>query len=221
MTSPVTEHWPLTGLRLRTRVAAGDLELRLPDAADLAALAALAAQGVHDPASQPFAVAWTDAEPAARALSTMQYHWLSWASWTPQHWDLNLVAVLNGTVTGTQGVAANDFAVLREVGTGSWLGQAYQGQGIGTAMREAVLALSFDGLGAEYATSSAFTDNPSSRAVSRRLGYAEDGVSRQVSRGKPATTVRLRIDRASWAAHKTTDVSIEGLTACLPLFGIG
>jgi RimJ/RimL family protein N-acetyltransferase len=221
MTRLTSEHWPLPGLRLRTRLAAGELELRLPDAADLIALAALAEEGIHDPASQPFAVAWTDAEPAVRALSTMQYHWTSWASWTPRHWVLNLVTVLNGMVVGTQGIEATDFAVLREVGTGSWLGRAHHGQGIGSAMRAAVLALGFDGLGAESAVTSAFTDNMASLAVSRKLGYAEDGIARQVSRGKPAATIRLRLDRAAWAAHKTADVAIEGLEACLPLFGIG
>ncbi len=48
---------------------------------------------------------------------------------------LELVVVRDGTVVGTQGVGAHDFAVLRQVSTGSWLGRAYQGQGIGTQMR--------------------------------------------------------------------------------------
>jgi RimJ/RimL family protein N-acetyltransferase len=44
-------------------------------------------------------------------------------------------------------VSGRDFAVLREVHTGSWLGQRYQGQGLGTEMRSAVLHLGFAGLG--------------------------------------------------------------------------
>ena len=40
---------------------------------------------------------------------------------------------------------------MRTVGTGSWLGRPYQGRGIGKEMRGAVLALAFDGLGAEVA----------------------------------------------------------------------
>jgi hypothetical protein len=90
------EYWPLPGLRLRI----GRLELRLPDAADQTALAALAEAGVHDPEVQPFAVAWTDAEPAERAISTMRYHWSCWGSWQPSRWTLNLVAVLDGVVCG-------------------------------------------------------------------------------------------------------------------------
>jgi RimJ/RimL family protein N-acetyltransferase len=36
------------------------------------------------------------------------------------------------TVVGTQGLSGRDFAVLREVSTGSWIGRKHQGQGIGT-----------------------------------------------------------------------------------------
>jgi hypothetical protein len=57
--------------------------------------------------------------------------------------------------------------------------------------------------------------------VSRKLGYSQDGIKRQVSRGKPATMLRLRLDRASWEANRTIPVSIDGLEACLPMFGIG
>ena len=44
--------------------------------------------------------------------------------------------VRDGVVVGTQGIGGRDFAVLREVHTGSWLGRRYQGQGIGTQMRQ-------------------------------------------------------------------------------------
>jgi RimJ/RimL family protein N-acetyltransferase len=57
----------------------------------------------------------------------------------------------------------------------AWLGQSYQRRGVGTGMRAAVLQLAFAGLGAEYAISSAFIDNAASLAVSRKLGYADDG----------------------------------------------
>jgi hypothetical protein len=116
-------YWPIAGLRLGIRLADGPrpgwLELRLPDAADLTALAALAEAGVHDPAMQPFSVAWTDAEPAARARSVLQYHWRCLGAWEPADWTLNLVAVHGGTVVGTQGLSASDYAILREVSTGS------------------------------------------------------------------------------------------------------
>ena len=209
-------HWPLSGLRLRTP----RLELRLPTLADLDELASLAAEGVHDPGVQPFTVAWTDAPPGERARSVVQFHLSQWGAWSPEEWTLNLVADLDGVIVGTQGVSGRDFAVLREVSTGSWLGQRYQGQRLGTEMRAAVLGLAFGGLGAEFATSSAFTGNAASLGVSRTLGYLPDGIARQVIRGRPAVLQRVRLDRAAWQARPAVPVEITGLTPCLPSFGL-
>jgi RimJ/RimL family protein N-acetyltransferase len=145
----------------------------------------------------------------------------------PADWTLNLVVVHGGTVVGTQSLSASDYAVLREVSTGSWLGRQYQGRGIGTAMRAAVLALAFDGLGAEFALSDAFTDNAASLTVSRKLGYADDGMTRHVIGGRPAESRRLRLDRESWRAAREAlrpslgEVTIDGFEPCLPLFGLG
>jgi RimJ/RimL family protein N-acetyltransferase len=224
-------YWPMAALRIGIRLAAGPragwLELRLPDTGDLTALAALAEAGVHDPAVQPFSVAWTDVEPAARARSVLQYHWKCLGAWQPSDWTLNLVAVHGGIVVGTQELSATNYAILREVRTGSWLGRQYQGHGIGTAMRAAVLALAFEGLGAEFALSGAFTDNAASLTVSRRLGYADDGMTRHAIRGRPAEERRLRLDRESWQAAREAlrpilgEVTIDGLEPCLPLFGLG
>ena len=209
--------WPILGLRLRTP----RLELRLPSDADLQELADVAARGVHDPDVQPFTVPWTDAAPEDRARATMLYHWAQRGAWKPENWSLDLVVLRDGEVVGTQGVGAVDFAVTRQVGSGSWLGIEYHGQGIGTQMRAAVLELAFAGLGARYATSAAFEDSLASRAVSRKLGYLEDGVELHASRGRPATTYRYRLDRESWERHRAVPVTIEGLEPCLPLFGLG
>lgn len=169
---------------------------------------------------QPFGVPWTDVPPDQRSRCVLQFHWRQWADWSPQDWTLNLVVDIGGTIVGTQGVTGRDFAVLREVSTGSWLGQRHQRQGIGTEMRAAVLQLAFAGLEAEYATSDAFTDNAASLGVSRKLGYAFDGIYRQVIRGRPATQHRLRLDRAGWQAHRSVDVEITGLAECRPDFGL-
>ena len=211
-----SSHWPLADLRLQTP----GLELRWPSLNDLYALADLAAAGVHDPEVQPFMVAWTDTSPEERARSTLQYHWSCWGSWKPSHWMLEFAVVCDGMVVGTQGVGARDFAVLREVHTGSWLGRRYQGQGIGTQMRTAVLALAFDGLGARSAASAAFADNPASLGVSRKLGYRDDGIEWHLIRDRPALTRRLRLERADWQAAQTIPVQIHGLPPCLPFFGL-
>lgn len=209
-------HWPLTGLRLRTP----RLELRLPTLTELDELASLAAGGIHDPSVQPFGVAWTDVPPEERARSVIQFQLSQWGAWSPADWSLNLVADLGGVIVGTQGVSGRDFAVLREVSTGSWLGQRYQGQGLGTEMRAAVLHLAFTGLGAEFATSNAFTGNAASLGVSRKLGYLPDGIQRQVLRGRPAALQLLRLDRAGWQARPGVPVEIAGLAPCLPSFGL-
>jgi RimJ/RimL family protein N-acetyltransferase len=208
--------WPLAGLRLETP----RLELRLPSEDDLAELALLAAAGVHEPKVQPFAVAWTDVPPPERARSVLQHHWRTLAAWTPENWALHFVVVCDGAVVGTQGMSGREFAVLREVATGSWLGLEYQGKGIGTEMRAAVLHLAFVGLATAYAVSGAFTDNAASLRVSRKLGYTDDGSEAHVNRGQPAMVRRLRLDRRTWQATHTLPVTICGLEPCLPMFGL-
>ncbi|MER7766828.1 GNAT family N-acetyltransferase [Kitasatospora sp. NPDC096140] len=209
------DHWPLLGLRLNT----ARLELRLPDGEELAALAALAADGVHEPDRMPFIVPWTDLPPAERARSVVQHHWLRRGNWSPDDWALNLAVFEHDRVVGLQTVAARDFAVLREVTTASWLGARHHGRGIGTEMRAAVLHLAFAGLNAREARSGAFEDNASSFAVSRKHGYEPDGTERHVVRGRPAVNRRLRLTRAHWEAHRRVPVSIRGLPPCLPMFG--
>jgi hypothetical protein len=85
---------------------------------------------------------------------------------------------------------AKQFAIIREVSTGSWLGAAYQRRGFGTEMRAAVLQLAFDHLGATAARSGAFTDNPASLRISEKLGYRTDGASSHARRGTAATEIR-------------------------------
>ncbi|MEO5877659.1 MAG: GNAT family N-acetyltransferase [Streptosporangiaceae bacterium] len=210
------DHFPLTGLRLRTP----RLELRLPSPDELAELATLAAHGVHEPDVMPFLIPWTDRPPAEVGLGVVQHHWLQLGAWTPDDWSLNLTVFHAGTVVGAQSISARDLAILREVSTGSWLGKHHQGQGIGTEMRAAVLHLAFAGLNAREARSSAFADNHASLAVSRRLGYRPDGIDRHVIRGTATTDQRLRLTRADWTQNHTTPVTVEGLTPCLPLLGL-
>ncbi len=208
-------HWPLYGLRLRTP----RLELRLPALAELDALAGLSTEGVHDPSLMPFAVPWSDLPPAERAHSVMQFHWRTLGNWTPQAWDLPLAVFLGGVVVGSQGISARDFAIKGEVSTGSWLGRRYQGQGIGTEMRAAVLHLAFAGLNAESAITAALTDNPASSAVSRKLGYLPNGMARTRVRDGVGYEQRFALDRSRWDHCRTVPVEMDGLAPCLPHFG--
>ncbi|BCL25155.1 GNAT family N-acetyltransferase [Streptomyces aurantiacus] len=210
------DHWPLLGLRLTTP----RLELRLPSGEELSELADLAAEGVHDPDRMPFSVPWTDLLPSERARSVVQHHWLQLGDWTPDNWALNLAVFEHGQIVGQQTIAARNYASLREVNTGSWLGLRHQRRGIGTEMRTAVLHLAFAGLQAAEATSGAFTDNPASFRVSSKLGYEPDGIERLTVRGQVTAMRRLRISRARWEKHQKASVSIDGLDACLSLLGL-
>lgn len=212
----LADHFPLLGLRLRTP----RLELRLPSPEELADLAEVAADGVHDPETMPFLVPWTDRPATEIARGVIQHHWSLLGNWAPQDWSLNLAVFHGGSVVGAQDVSARDLAITRRVATGSWLGRRYQGQGIGTEMRAAVLHLAFAGLGAQEAASSAFADNQASHAVSRKLGYQPNGVDRHVIRGALTIDQRLLLTRAAWDRHRTIPVTIEGLAPCLPLFGL-
>ncbi|MFD7865672.1 GNAT family N-acetyltransferase [Streptomyces sp. NPDC059783] len=212
MTHPA---WPLYGLRIRTP----RLELRLPDDALLSDLASVAADGVHAPEVMPFTVPWTDGSPGARRRAVFQHVLGTIAGWQEADWTLSLAVLHEGRVVGRQDVMARGFGTVREVCTGSWLGLAHQGRGIGTEMRAAALHLAFAGLGADSAVSAAMTDNPRSLGVSRRLGYVPDGLETASLRGGRVTLQRLRLDRARWEEAREVEVSVEGLDECRELFG--
>ncbi|MFI7143570.1 GNAT family N-acetyltransferase [Nonomuraea sp. NPDC050022] len=207
-------NWPLFGLSVTTP----RLELRMPSLADLDELGDRAAEGVHEPGYMPFLFPWSDAEPQERAKATVRYHFRTWAEFTREKWTLEFAVVSEGQVVGVQALMAADFLVTREAATGSWLGKRFQGRGIGREMRAAVLHLAFEGLGAEYATTEAFHDNHASLAVTRRLGYHEDGIILHNRKGTVATGRRFRLPRSDW--KPMNGIEIHNLEPCLPLFGL-
>ena len=207
--------WPLFDLRLRTP----RLALRSPTDDDLFALLEVARAGVHDPDRMPFAVAWTDLAPPEFERSFLSFYWGCRSSWTQEAWQLPLAVLLEDRPIGIQELRATGFATLRTVETGSWLGRAYQRQGIGTEMRAAVLALAFDGLGAEVATSGAIEGNAASRRVSEKLGYEPNGEALIAPRGTPVIEHRYRLVRERWEPGRIP-VRIEHLDECRALFGL-
>ncbi|WP_316529606.1 GNAT family N-acetyltransferase [Kitasatospora brasiliensis] len=213
----ITDHWPLKHLR----VTSPRLELRLPTEDELAQVADVAARGVHPPHERPFLTPWGELAPAERARHVMQLHWARLGRWTAEDWVLNLVAFHEGRPVGIQDMRAKAFGVRREILSGSWLGLEHQGKGLGTEMRAAMLHLAFAELGAKFATSHSFTDNHASLAVSRKLGYLDDGIDRDILDGRVVTSQRLRLTPDAWAAHARTPVTVTGLTTpCRPLFGL-
>lgn len=207
--------WPTFALRIQTP----RLTLRLPDETELATLASVAAEGIHEPHERPFLTPWTEGGPDDRARNVLQGHWDDLASWSPQSWTLGLgVFVSETTPIGTATLRARDFRVVREVTTGSWLGLAHHRQGFGTEARTALLALAFDHLGATDATTEVFPDNHASQGVSRKLGYVADGISRDARGDEVLVSDRLRLTAARWAQISHPPVTVEGAEQALPMF---
>jgi RimJ/RimL family protein N-acetyltransferase/predicted GNAT family acetyltransferase len=202
---------PLTRLRLRTP----RLELRLATVAELRRLYAIAEAGIHDADSMPFGVAWTD---HLEEESFLAHHALALESGTPAEWTINLVAFHDGEPIGSQALRATSFGETRTVDTGSWLGRAWQGRGLGTEMRSAALTFAFDHLGARRATSGAIEGNPQSLGVSRKLGYAEVGSHLVSPRGRPVEHLDLEVTPESFRPAVETRVS--GSASVLPSLGL-
>jgi RimJ/RimL family protein N-acetyltransferase len=213
MTGPGS-FWPLFDLVVRTP----RLELRLPREGEFAALIELADAGIHDPDTMPFFVPWTDLEPGLRARETAKWLWGHRANWSPDKWTFTGAVFVDGDPVGVQDVGAENFRAVRSVETGSWLGRAHQGQGIGREMREAILHLAFAGLDAQEALSGAFEDNAASLATSRAVGYEVNGEARGLRRDASGRTVRFRMGRDAWEQRRREDIEIIGLDGCRDMF---
>lgn len=211
-----TDRWPLFNLRVRTP----DLELRLPDQAEIAELADLAARGVHGPGERPFFAAWGDGSPEALGRTVLQRYWAALGGWQSDGWTLDLAAFLNGRPVGVQSMRGDDYGVLREIRSWSWLGIGHHGRGLGTQMRAGMLHLAFEGLGCESATSTSFLDNHASRGVTRKLGYREDGITRDTTDGQVFVSQRFRLTREDWTAVERPGYAISGLESCREWFGV-
>jgi len=208
-------NWPLSGLQLRCR----SVVLRAAREHDLPQLAAIEPDDYeHDPHAE--LLPGLDLRENRRRLLYQDY-WRSLGTWSPSSWCLNFAVECGGDLVGMQSLEADEFPVLRTVGSGSWLVPAVRGRGVGVAMRMAVLGLAFDHLGALAAVSSAVAGNAASLGVSRRLGYAGNGVSLTDSAAGVVELTHVRLTAAAWqAAGHGREVTVTGLRPCLPWFGL-
>jgi RimJ/RimL family protein N-acetyltransferase len=125
---------------------------------------------------------------------------------------------VEGQVVGVQDINAEHFGTVRSVHTGSWLGRAHHGRGLGKEMRAAILHLAFEGLGALEAHSGAFFDNAPSLATSQSLGYKSNGETLAPRRDGADRLRNVRLDRATWLRRRRDDIEIVGLDGCLDMF---
>jgi RimJ/RimL family protein N-acetyltransferase len=203
--------WPFFDLRL----VCGEVVLRGVTDADLDPLLAVLPDDLeHDPRHQPF----LDVDADRRRVLTAEI-WTHRGTWSPGSWCLDLAVEVDRRVVGVQALEGEEFPLLRTVDSFSWLARDVRGRGLATAMRTAVLAFAFDHLDAVAAVSSARLDNAPSLAVSRRLGYADNGLSRTNSPTGVTELQHLRLRAESWRAADH-QVEIAGLEACLPWFGL-
>jgi RimJ/RimL family protein N-acetyltransferase len=209
-------HWPLFGLEVRTP----RLSLRYLDDDLAAEVVDVAARGVHDPATMPFLVPWTDLPSPQLEQEALRFYWRTRSAVRPEAWNLQFAVLVEGGVVGMCDLSAEQFASLRQFTTGSWLGREFQGQGLGKEFRTAALTLGFDGLGAEFALTGAWHDNGASRGVTESLGYTESGRRRMPRRGAPDEQVDYRMSRAHWATIRRDDITLHGVEVARQFLGI-
>ncbi len=196
---------------LGLRVTAGDLTLRMFRDSDLTAYAELISSRLFADEDAPHVFAWWDRDPAVRQLDSLQFLWSGRAGIKPDAWQLQFGVFEGDRLVGSQDVGAKDFGKLRVVSSGSYLRLDAQGRGVGTLMRQMVLVLAFDHLGAVRAESSAILGNEASLAVSRHCGYELDGLQVETNGERRVELQRVAVTPAS-LVRPTAEVTVEGLT---------
>ncbi|MGC4110538.1 MAG: GNAT family protein [Nocardioides sp.] len=203
--------WPFFDLRIRS----GDVLLRGVTDDDLDALVSAMPDDLElNPANETFDALAPEVDRRRQLVGEL---WKHRGTWSPSAWCLDLAVEVGGRVVGVQALEAEQFPLLRTVDSFSWLSADVRGQGLANLMRAGVLALAFDQLGAEVAVSSARTDNAPSLAVSYRMGYVDNGLSRTNTPTGPFELQHVRITREAWAATGRTAV-VTGFEACRPWF---
>ena len=146
--------------------------------------------------------------------------WAGRAKVSDSFWRLYFVVVVDGEPVGMQDLISSEFSAFGKVDTFSWLGPDVRGRGLGKEMRQAVLHLAFEGLGAREAASDAFVDNHVSIRVSQALGYQPNGIDWATRRGDAAELNRWRLTREQWSMGRRDDIELVGVAECLPVLGI-
>ncbi|WP_406220821.1 GNAT family N-acetyltransferase [Streptomyces decoyicus] len=164
---------------------------------------------------------WTTGTPEEVAINVVQNHWWARGDWRDDNWRLFLAVFHEGTVIGQQNLSARHFHTTREARTGCWLGQRFQRRGFGTQMRTAALDFAFQFLGAVRTTSTAFADNAGSRQISKKLGYAPNGIRRLAVEGRRLTEAHeSAITKEQWLSGRQHTTVVGGFGGCRHMFGI-
>lgn len=187
---------------------------------DLHELDALVHAGIHSPTEMPFFFPWATGSQSEVRRRLLQYHWAQRAAMSPASWTLETTVRFDGEVVGCQSISTKDYLETRTGETGSWLGMKHHGRGIGTVMRQMLCAFIFDHLDAAEVTSAAFLDNPASLAVSRKVGYRENGVSRLKRRDGEMALSQSLVLTAATLNRPNPEVEVEGVSKLREFIGL-
>ncbi|GEP28744.1 succinyl-CoA transferase Rv0802c [Cryobacterium levicorallinum] len=208
--------WPPFGLT----VTCGPVTLTPVRDSDLPSLVALAQSGIHARTEMPFGFPWTLGSTDEVRLRLMQYHWAQRAAMEPASWTLETTVRFNDEIVGCQSISTRDYLITRTGETGSWLGEKHHGQGIGTLMRQTIAAFMFDHLKAAEVTSAAFTDNPASLAVSRKVGYQDNGVDRLKRRDGEVALSKKLVLTAESLSRPRHQLKVDGASQLQKFLGL-
>ena len=197
-------------------VTTARLELRAATDELLEGLAPLVAAGKAAAHPPPYddPISLYESDPEIRVQRWLQGIWRGRGRVDSDAWRLYFVVMFDGQPVGMQDLIGDRFSVHRTVTTFSWLSADARGNGVGKEMREAILHLAFEGLGAREARSDAFHDNLGSNAVSRGLGYRENGIDWDTRLDEPALLQRWRLTYDAWLPQRRNDIKLHDVTAC-------
>jgi RimJ/RimL family protein N-acetyltransferase len=211
------------------RIACGPVVLSVLRDDDLPELVELVRAGIQDPdLPMPFLRDWHEepfapGSPDGFPTTSLAWWWTQRATFAPDEWRLALTVRRDGVLVGMQDLHAKDFAQTRHVMTGSWLGRAHHGKGTGTLMRQLAVAFAFDELSAERCESGYIVGNHASAAVSRKVGYVDNGRQRIVQhtrRGKVGVDEQCVVVTPATFVRPSGEVTVDGADQLRHFLGI-
>jgi RimJ/RimL family protein N-acetyltransferase len=218
----VNELYPPLGLAVRTP----RLIIQPADEQCAAELAnAVVKHGVHDPSHMPFDPPWTDlpkiekAQKAFRNAMSRDPHQLTFAVRYQLTFAVRYQRTPNSPIgeVSIRGIDGKEWGHA-SVETGSWLLRPEHGKGVGTEVRQAMLALIFDGLGKDYALTASFDNNPASIAVTQKLGYTQLESEFVNNREERREVFKFELHRNNWT--RVDGISWTGLDLVLTDLGL-
>lgn len=209
--------WPPFGLRIyASDTTHPGIELRVMRDEDIAAIAGVAAEDIYGADIPDYAFPWLFKPGMNTPAAAAQFRWTNRAQLRPEKWSLDFIVreVHSGEILGTIDARAQDFAMAREIATGSWVFHRFQGQGVGTLIRHAVVAFGLDYLGTQAMTTSWVAQNEASARVSQKLGYqvVSEGEEKAGPQNSSQRHVIARVEADTYKRPDDLHVEVFGLS---------